>query len=432
MRDQIPQSKLKRSLAGGKAAAKVGGGVLKYMARRPFLSQKSRKEARRRLDEKSAQAIFNCLTLLKGTALKVAQLLSMELELFPPAVRRELQKSYNQVPPINRVLARKAVQNALGAPPEKIFHSFELTAFAAASLGQVHRARTPEGNELAVKIQYPGIQRTIKNDLQLLRGLLRPLSDYEVMAPALDEIEQRLLEETDYAQEARNMIFFAHNLNLEGVAVPAPWEPGCSDTILSAAYMEGLPLNHWLKTNPSQTERDQVAQCLNDIFLRGLYELHCIHADPNPGNFIIAEDLTLGLIDFGCMKYFNQEFVRLYRQLPRIIIEGERDEYFEILRALKFTQSGLDKKVEDDLFKVAYGFGQWLGEIYSTERFDFSKDKEFIAAGKEHMHAMYKHRGHLSVNPQIIFLNRTRYGLLRVYEQMGARVNVRNPYEWDA
>ncbi|MGD8564686.1 MAG: AarF/UbiB family protein [Desulfarculaceae bacterium] len=432
MRDQIPQSKLKRSLVGGKAAAKVGGGVLKYMARRPFLSQKSRKEARRRLDEKSAQAIFNCLTLLKGTALKVAQLLSMELELFPPAVRRELQKSYNQVPPLNRVLTRKAVQNALGQPPERVFAGFDLTAFAAASLGQVHRAQTPEADKLAVKIQYPGIQRTIKNDLQLLRGLLRPLKEYEIILPAIHEIEQRLLEETDYAQEARNMIFFAHNLNLKGVAIPAPWEPGCSDTILSATYMEGLPLNHWLKTNPSQTERDQVAQCLNDIFLRGLYELHCIHADPNPGNFIIAEDLTLGLVDFGCMKQFDDEFVSQYRKLPGIIVRGDKEEYFEILRALKFTSSGLDKEAEDDLFKAAYRFGQWLGKAYQSERYDFSQSQDFAEVGKVHMQAMYKHRGKIEVNPQIVFLNRTRFGLIRLFEQMKARVNVRNPYEWDA
>lgn len=432
MSDQIPESKLRRSLTGGKAAAKVGGSMLQYYATKPFRSQKGRKEAKERLDERNAQVIFACLSMLKGTALKVAQLLSMELELFPEAIQRELQKSYNQVPPINRALARKAVQNALGAPPEKVFKHFELTAFAAASLGQVHEAQAPDGRRLAVKLQYPGIQGTIKNDLQLLRGLLRPLSDYETIAPAIDEIEERLLEEIDYTKELSNMVSFSEKLDMPGVSIPEPWQPGCSGTILSATYMEGLPLNHWLKTGPSQEQRDQVAQCLNDIFLRGLYNLHCIHADPNPGNFIIREDASLGLIDFGCMKYFDDDFVRLYRKMPGIIIRGQKEEYFETLRELKFVQPGLTKEIEDDIFKAAYGFGQWLGNIYTVDKFDFAQDANFILLGREQMHAMYRQRAHISVNPQIIFLNRTRYGLLRIFQQIGARVRMRNPYEWDA
>jgi predicted unusual protein kinase regulating ubiquinone biosynthesis (AarF/ABC1/UbiB family) len=432
MNDRIPESKLKRGMAGGAAAAKVGGGVLQYYASKPFLSQKSKEKAKQKLDEKTAQVIFQCLTLLKGTALKVAQLLSLELELFPPAVQRELAKSYNQMPPINRVMARKSMQNALGKQPQEVFKHFDLTAFAAASLGQVHKAVTKDGKKLAVKLQYPGIQRTIKSDLQLLRGLLKPLPDFKTLAPAINEIEERLLEEIDYGLEARNVGFFAQNLNLEGVNIPELWEPGCSDTTLAATFMEGLPLNEWIKTNPAREERDLVAQRLNDIFVRGLYGLHCIHADPNPGNFIIREDLSVGLVDFGCIKKFEPKFVGLYSKLVGIIVKGDKEEYFAILRKLKFTKPNFDQRAEDDLFAAAYGFGQWLGKIYQSEKYDFTDSGKFINSGRAHMQAMYKHRDQVSVNPQIIFLNRTRYGLLKLFEQMGARVSVRNPYEWDA
>jgi predicted unusual protein kinase regulating ubiquinone biosynthesis (AarF/ABC1/UbiB family) len=432
MNDRIPESKLKRSIAGGAAAAKVGGGVLQYYAQKPFLSKDKKERAKQKLDEKSAQIIFKCLTLLKGTALKIAQLLSLELEMFPPAVQRELEKSYNQMPPINRVLARKAMQNALGEPPQQVFKKFDLTAFAAASLGQVHKATTRDGEELAVKLQYPGIQRTIKNDLQLMRGLLKPLPDYEVIQPAIAEIEERLLEETDYEQEARNTEYFAQNLNMEGVNIPEIWRDGCTSTTICETFMPGLPLNEWIKTDPTQDERDQVAQLLNDIFLRGLYGLNCIHADPNPGNFIVGDDLTVSLVDFGCLKRFDAEFVAAYSKMPRIIIKGEKEEYFQLLREMKFTRPGFDKEAEEDLFKAAYGFGEWLGKLYQNERYDFSQSDDFITAGKAHMQAMYKHRGKVAVNPQIIFLNRTRYGLLKMFQQMGARVNVRNSYEWDA
>ena len=118
--------------------------------------------------------------------------------------------------------------------------------------------------------------------------------------------------------------------------------------------------------------------------------------------------------------------------MPGIIARGDKQEYFEILHDLKFTQGGLDQEAEDDLFKAAYRFGQWLNKVYASERYDFSQGQDFAAAGKEHMQAMYKHRGKIAVNPQIVFLNRTRYGLIRLFEQMKARVHVRNPYEWDA
>jgi predicted unusual protein kinase regulating ubiquinone biosynthesis (AarF/ABC1/UbiB family) len=427
----IPGSKLSRGLAGGKAAAKVGGDMLQYYAARPFLSPKGRERALKRLDDKTARTIFNCLSMLKGTALKVAQVLSLELELLPPAVARELQKSYNQVPPINRVLARKAITSSLGNPPEKVFKHFNGAAFAAASLGQVHEAMSPDGKKLAVKLQYPGIKKTIKSDLQLLRGALRSVSEYKIVKPAIEEIEERLLEEVDYINEANNMAFFNEHLNLEGVNVPRPWRPGSSKTVLSASYMEGLPLNLWLKTGPGQQDIDLVAKRLNDIFLHGLYELNCIHADPNPGNFIIAEDMSVGLIDFGCVKKLQPGLVKLYRRFPDILINGDKQEYFDMLEALEIIRPGLDEKTADDIYNQAYDFGQWLAQIYTAKVFDFGAAGEFMVVGKKRMQAMYKYRRHLAVNPQIIYLDRTRYGFLRVFQKMGARVNMRNSYEWD-
>ncbi len=161
MTETIPRSKWKRGLSGGKTAAAMGRKTLKYLARKPFLREGKREEEKSALNRENAVLLFEGLSLLKGTALKIAQLLSMEMEIFPPEITRELQKSYHKVPPLNRALVRKTVQNALGAPPESIFDAFESTAFAAASLGQVHRAVTQKGERLAVKIQYPGIRETI-------------------------------------------------------------------------------------------------------------------------------------------------------------------------------------------------------------------------------------------------------------------------------
>jgi len=432
MNDHIPKSKWERSVTGGKTAARVGGEVLSYLARKPFLSKAKKAAARETLDQKSAKAIFEGLSLLKGTALKIAQLLSMELDFFPAAIRKELEKSYNQVPPLNRALVRKAIQNGLGASPEKLFRSFDLTAFAAASLGQVHRATGPQGEPIAVKVQYPGIRSTIQNDIHLVKNLIRPLPDYDLVAPAIEEVELRLMEEIDYRQEARHLCFFKDQLNMNRVSIPSFFKNFSSGTVLSADYLEGLPLNEWIKTNPNREKKDRVAQRIHDIFLRGFYELRCIHADPNPGNFIINDDHNIGVVDFGCVKKFDERFVGLYQQLPRIVIHGDREAYFNVLGGLKFIQSDLPDNIRQEIFKTAYGFGQWIGKLYLEETFDFAEHKDFISEGRVWVNEILRYRKYIDMNPDFVYLDRTRYGLFRLFEIMGARVRIRNPYEWEA
>jgi len=432
MNDQIPSGKLRRSLIGGKTAARVGGGVIKYMAKKPFLSQQAKLEARKNLDDSSARAIFLCLSMLKGTALKVAQLLSLELELFPDAVCKELEKSYSQVPPMNRVLARKTAINALKQRPEEVFSSFVPTAFAAASLGQVHEATSSDGLRLAVKLQYPGIRRTIEDDMQLIKGMIRPLPDFRLIAPIMKEIETRLKEEIDYRQEAKHMVFFWEKLDIPGVIVPQLWEAGSGSTVLSSTLLPGQPLNQWLETNPSDRERDVVAKRLNDIFVESLYTLNCIHADPNPGNFLVDDDLNVGLVDFGCVKSFSPEFVESYRKLPQTIMRGDRQKYFDTLRDMHFIKENLPPKVEEEIFEAAYAFGEWLGQLYKVEEFDFEKNPGFIAAGKDISQKLFKYRKHFNSNPEFVFLDRTRYGLFRIFEQLKCRVRIRNPHECDS
>ena len=234
MTGDIPRTQWERGLSGGKTAARMGRKALAYLARRPFLTEEKRLTARQTLNRETAVALFEGLSLLRGTALKAAQMLSMELDLFPPEVTEELRKSCHEVPPINRALARKVVQNALGGPPEAFFRTFDANAFAAASLGQVHRATSKDGASLAVKIQYPGIRETIQSDMRLMRTALRAHPDRRSLEPVMEEIEARLLEETDYGRELRNMAFFRERLGMDRVEVPAAWVELSADTVLAA------------------------------------------------------------------------------------------------------------------------------------------------------------------------------------------------------
>ncbi len=371
------------------------------------------------------------LSLLKGTALKIAQQLSFEIDIFPEEIRRELEKSYHQVPPLNRALIRKVVTSALGQPPERIFSSFEPDAFAAASLGQVHRAQSPDGMRLAIKIQYPGIDRTIAGDIRLVKNLLRPSPDFHLYRAALNEIELRLLEEIDYRKEAQNLEYFKANLKVRSVVIPGVVHDFTTRNILAEAYLEGLPLDEWIKTGPSQQHRDAVAAILNDIFFTGLYDLNCIHADPNPGNFIVTGDRSVGLVDFGCVKQLNRSFVDRYRQLPGAVVHPDRERYFQLLEELRMIRSELDDNTRQLFYDTMVTFSKWFARLFADEVFDFGANPGFFAEGRMHMDKIYRLRKHVDMNPNFIFLDRTRYGLMRIFEKMGARVRMRNPYEWD-
>lgn len=430
MENDIPKSKWQRGWTGGKTAAQVGGKMLKYLGQKPFLSEAGRLRQKERLERESAEILFRGLSLLKGTALKIAQTLSMELDILPSQIRRELEKSYNQAPPINRALVRKIIRNAFGRPPEEIFRSFDACAFAAASLGQVHRARTMDGQDIAVKVQYPGIRTTIVNDIQLLKNLLRPLDEYEMLLTALKEIEERLLEEIDYGKEAEHAAFFAKHLRFAGIWIPEVYSQLSTDTVLSTRYVPGLALNEWLQTEKNQGKRDAVAQSLHEMFLQSLYELRCIHADPNPGNFIVDEELRIGLIDFGCVKRLERGFVENYRKLAGVAAAGDKENYMQLLKNMQVLKTKIDKTTEEEICRLIYQVGRWFGRLYEKEVFDFRENKDFFEESRKLSKPLYQYRKFVDINPHFIFLDRTRYGLLRIFEQLGARVRFRNPYEW--
>jgi predicted unusual protein kinase regulating ubiquinone biosynthesis (AarF/ABC1/UbiB family) len=426
-----PTGKIERALAGGGTAARAGGKMLLHYAKRPFMGAEARRRARDQAARDGARVLFQGLSLLKGTALKMAQQLSLEMDLLPEAACRELAKAYHQVPPINRALVRQAVRDALGKPPEAVFDRLDLTAFAAASLGQVHLARDRDGTALAVKIQYPGIARTIDSDMALLRQVLRPVIKSDQLQPMLAEVSARLHEEVDYLQEADNLEWFARRLHIEGVRIPSRRPELSAGTVLTATFMPGRPLDQWLESRPDQQAVDHVAQTLQRIFITGLYDLHVLHADPNPGNFIIADDLTVGLVDFGCIKRLDPDFVEHYRRLARAAFRRNERDHYQEMAALGFIPEHLEPEILEKIRTVSDAFGRWFGRLAATERFDFGAHPDFIAQGKAAMAQFHHLRRYFNVNPDFLFLDRTRYGLLRLFEQMRARVCFRNMYEWE-
>src|SRR4029453_11103458 len=220
-----------------------------------------------------------------------------------------------RAPGMHPSLARAQFKGTLGKYPEEMFREFDPEPFAAASLGQVHRAVTFHGEKVAVKVQYPAIRSAIESDLKLLRSAALPgRVTGHVPSALLDEIARGLLEETDYLREAGNLDYFREGLaGLDFVTVPSVHRELTTDRVLTMSFVEGESLSDWLKRKPSQALRDLTGARLFEFYETQLQHLRVIHADQHPGNFLFQPDGRFGLVDFGCVKRVNFDILEYRR-----------------------------------------------------------------------------------------------------------------------
>lgn len=427
--NEIPVGKLARSRVAGVTAARIGAKKLGLQAKRPFLSRESYEIQKAKNDDDVAEVLFQGLSKLRGTALKIAQILSLELGVLPDAYRKQLYKSHYQVPPLNRALIRRLMIAEFGRPPEEVFAEFEPEAFAAASLGQVHRARTRDGERVAVKVQYPGIGSALANDIAMVKQFVTPLFKTEYVTDVMGEIDRRLTEEIDYELERRNTQWFHDNAKVPGVAVPRTLEAYSTKLVLATELIEGSHVEKWLATNPSQEDRDHRAQLIYDFFMRTAFELGRLHADPNPGNYVFRDDGTMAVIDFGSIKVLPPGFPEALAGVWRTHIhpENARNEAIERYAQLGLAHGDRDK-IAAFYDRHLKPFGHWISVPFNEERCDFGARPEICAEIGSTMRTMLGQRELEGFTTHTVILDRNIYGLFRLFTEMKARVRMRN--EW--
>ncbi len=425
----IPTGKLARSGVTGAALLRIGARHFTHAAKRPFLSAPARKKHKENLDDESAKLLFNAFAQLRGTALKIAQMLALETSFLPESFRKELCKSYYQAPALGRPLVSKVMQREFGQSAEQIFSEFDTLAFAAASLGQVHHARDNQGNELAVKLQYPGIDISIDNDLQLARTLIKRTPYAILLLSSLKEIEARLKEEVNYLHEAENTEWFRQRLTLDQVVIPIIYSDFSTKRILTTGRLKGLHLEQWLENNPSQKERDHFAQLLYDTFVHCFYNLHALHADPNPGNYLFAEDGSLGLLDFGCVRHFSSEFVEMLPKLLQAYMDDDSESVIRSYEKLGMVGEMKAQEVAGFYNRTLRPFGQWISRPFRVESFDFKNHSSSYAfEGGQVISQLAKVKPINKLANEFIFFDRTIFGLYQIFERMGA--TVRMQHQW--
>ncbi|MEM8893858.1 MAG: AarF/ABC1/UbiB kinase family protein [Bacteroidota bacterium] len=428
---KIPVSKVERASKFITTGAKVGRNYLKHYGRKIV----DKNTTRDQLDQDNASDIYGSLSELKGSALKVAQMLAMDKNLLPGAYQDQFAMGQYSAPPLSYPLVVKTFQKYFGETPNQMFDSFSKNAVNAASIGQVHKA-TQGDKTYAVKIQYPGVAESISSDLKLVRPFaLRLFNLNEVeLDHYMEEVEGKLLEETDYGLELdRSMSITKSTGHIDGVFFPEYYPEYSSERVITMDWLEGLHLKEFLKTNPSQEVRNRIGQALWDFYHHQIHNLKEVHADPHPGNFMMRDNGTLGIIDFGCVKVIPEDFYDAYFRLISKDLVTNDDELLPILYGLNFIyddDSEHEKKVFIDTFKT---MTKLLGRPFHYDSFDFSNEAYFneIYELSERLSKMKEFRNsrHPRGSRHGLYVNRTYFGLYNLLHDLQAAVNTTKP-DW--
>lgn len=430
--DYIPTSKISRASKLVQTGAKVGVNYLKFYGDKLINSEVDAKE---RLNQSNAADIYDGLKNLKGSALKVAQMLSMEKNILPSAYVEKFSLAQFSVPPLSPALVLKTFKRYFGKSPNEIYDTFDAASVNAASIGQVHRAEK-DGKKLAVKIQYPGIAGSISSDLAMVKPIA--MSMFNIKGKGSDryfkEVEDKLIEETNYLLEIKQSKEISKACaHIPNLLFPTYYEALSTEQIITMDWMTGLHLSEFTKVNNDQEKSDKLGQALWDFFMYQIHVLKKVHADPHPGNFLITKNTELIALDFGCIKEIPNDFYVPYFEL----VKPEMINNPTIFRAKLFE---LEILREDDSKEEIVFFTGMFHEMltlftqpFQQEEFDFSDPVFFqkIAALAEsyakstELKNMNGNRG----SKHFIYINRTFFGLYNLMYDLKAQNVMINSYK---
>ncbi|MET3127174.1 putative unusual protein kinase regulating ubiquinone biosynthesis (AarF/ABC1/UbiB family) [Arcicella rosea] len=429
--NSIPTSKVARATKFVKTGVKIGGNYLKHNVKKMIDPNISRDE----LHQDNATDIYSSLSEMKGSALKVTQMLSMDKGMLPRAYREKFAMSQYSAPPLSGPLVMKTFRKHFGKSPQELYDTFDINASNAASIGQVHKA-TKNGKPLAVKVQYPGVSESIGSDLKMIRPIaiaMFGLNENDVDR-YMGEVAEKLIEETDYLLELKRSVEISEACaHIDGLFFPKYYADLSCERILTMDWLEGFHLNEFLKTNPSQEIRNKIGQALWDFYDFQIHTLRKVHADPHPGNFLMRKDGTMGIIDFGCIKVINDEFYDNYFALINFDTLDDNDKTTRIFKTLDFiTKSDSEKEAIffTELFKEMIFL---LGKPFAVEEFDFADDEYFesvyLYAEKLQNLDELKSSKVARGSQHGLYINRTYFGLYSILNELKAKVTTTRP-EW--
>ena len=412
--DRIPTSKIERASKFISTGAKIGVNYLKYYGDK---MTKTEEEAKDNLNNNNAADIYDSLKELKGSALKVAQMLSMEKNILPAAYVEKFSLSQFQVPPLSAPLVNKIFKNNFGQKPTDLFDEFNSESTNAASIGQVHKA-WKDGKELAIKIQYPGVSQSISSDLAMIKPIAMKM--FNIKGKNSDqyfkEVEDKLLEETNYELEINQSLEIRKSCeNIPNLKFPNYYKEYSNNRIITMDWMHGKHLSTFCEENTDQKTAEKVGQTLWDFYMYQIHKLRKVHADPHPGNFLVSAEADLIAIDFGCMKAIPEDFYIPYFELA--VRENLDNKEFFDKKLLELEIIRLDDSEEEKEFftQIFYELLYLFTVPFQNETFDFADPTFFNAIAdlgqKYAKNTTIKGRNANRGSRHFIYMNRTFFGL---------------------
>ena len=428
--DYIPTSKIERATKLVQTGAKVGVNYLKYYGEKMVNSDLTRDK----LNEENAEDIYDGLKSLKGSALKVAQMLSMDKSFLPQAYVEKFSLSQFSVPPLSAPLVLKTFKTNLGKTPYEIFDEFNPNSVNAASIGQVHVA-VKDGKKLAVKIQYPGVANSISSDLALVKPIA--IRMFNLQGKDSDkyfkEVETKLIEETNYLLELKQSQEVVEACKkIENLVFPNYYSEYSSEKIITMDWMTGIHLSEFTSKNDNQEITDKIGQALWDFYMYQIHILKKVHADPHPGNFLVNDENQLVALDFGCMKQIPNDFYTPYFELINKEVIDDKALFKQKLFELEILRTDDSKEEVEYFTQMFYDLLSLFTTPFQTETFDFSDAAFFESIAQlgerfskdTNLKKMNGNRG----SKHFIYMSRAFFGLYNLMFDLKATIVV-NAFE---
>jgi len=378
----------------------------------------------------NAKRIASTMKELRGPLMKVGQLLSTHAEALPGEYGEVLRSLQSSAPPMSYETIRDVIEMDLGATPEELFKDFSRTALAAASLGQVHRATLKDGTQVAVKVQYPGAVASVEGDLKnmkfgaaMVKRLLADVVGNERLdfTPVAEEIAEHLAQETDYCREAYNAQLLAKLFEgQDWVVIPKVHTRYSGLRTITYDYLDGVDLGEALK-HPDQDYRERVVERLSDAYWFQMLKGGVLHADPHPGNYRVLPDGRLGILDFGCVKIFDESFIVGFTAMVKARMTGDEEGLKDAMVALELVSDRDNAQELSDMARIAEYFSAGLQK---DEPFDFA-EYSYVRGAKELVTYFLQQRRVPPSQRNMIFMTRVVLGYYEYFSRARAKMNFR-------
>ena len=420
----VPVGRLRRIGLLGTLQAKIATAYLFYWMRGWLCSADDRERLLTETHWQTALRVLDSMGYLRGAVMKLGQTLANFPNIAPKEFVETLEQLHSDAPPMHWSLLREMVHNELGDDPENLFASFEKRAFAAASLGQVHRAVLRSGKSVAVKIQYPGIARTITEDFKNLLLFLSPgrlQNDWVYIKDQMEDLRVRLETEVDYQREAATQekarLLFRDQ---DGIVVPQAYPELSTGRVLTMDYLEGVHLDEFVRSNPSPEQRNEVGRNITRAWYRLFAAGRLLYADFHPGNILVLPDGRIGLIDFGFVVPLERELWNTVSRMDRCFVTGGRA---VLEAAAKEWQYIKDEPADAERLELAVEFIEWTGRSRLLDGdFDFGDEADF-RQGID-LAAKYMRRRYSRSHPTSVAVTRHNFGFRAVLYRLKAKFNL--------